>query len=441
MPQAGRERAILVGLELKGRANRRPSSSPEPDGFDTEESIAELAVLAESAGADVLDRVVQMREAPDAATLIGSGKLEELSLQAKAAETDVVIFDRDLSPTQLRNLEGRLPCRVVDRTQLILDIFARRARTREGQLQVELAQLNYLLPRLTGRGAAMSRLGGGIGTRGPGETQLETDRRVIARRIRKIEDDLESVRSGRTIQRRQRQAVPLATVSLVGYTNAGKSTLFNRLTGAGVIADAKMFATLDPTVRHFILPSHRRVLLSDTVGFIRNLPTTLVRAFRATLEEVTEAALLLHVVDVSSDQAAAYTEHVMAVLREIGAESTPQLLVMNKLDQLSGDENAETVRARILGSGAGVDGAPGAVAISARTGEGIPELLDRIDALLPLDPVARTRFRIPHEDGASIHLLHEYARVVEKRFEEEYAEIVADTPESVRKRLSRFVAE
>lgn len=441
MPQAGRERAILVGLELKGRANRRPSSSPEPDGFDTEESIAELAVLAESAGAEVLDRVVQMRESPDAATLIGSGKLEELSLQAKATETDVVIFDRDLSPTQLRNLEGRLPCRVVDRTQLILDIFARRARTREGQLQVELAQLNYLLPRLTGRGAAMSRLGGGIGTRGPGETQLETDRRVIARRIRKIEDDLESVRSGRTIQRRQRQAVPLATVSLVGYTNAGKSTLFNRLTGAGVIADAKMFATLDPTVRHFILPSHRRVLLSDTVGFIRNLPTTLVRAFRATLEEVTEAALLLHVVDVSSDQAAAYTEHVMAVLREIGAESTPQLLVMNKLDQLSGDENAETVRARILGSGAGVDGAPGAVAISARTGEGIPELLDRIDALLPLDPVARARFRIPHDDGASIHLLHEYARVIEKRFEEEYAEIVADAPESIRKRLSRFVAE
>lgn len=441
MPQADRERAILVGLELKGRASRRPSSSPEPDGFDTEESIAELSVLAESAGAEVLDRVVQMREAPDAATLIGSGKLEELSLQAKATETDVVIFDRDLSPTQLRNLEASLPCRVVDRTQLILDIFARRARTREGQLQVELAQLNYLLPRLTGRGAAMSRLGGGIGTRGPGETQLETDRRVIARRIRKIEDDLESVRSGRTIQRRQRQSVPLATVSLVGYTNAGKSTLFNRLTGAGVIADAKMFATLDPTVRHFILPSHRRVLLSDTVGFIRNLPTTLVRAFRATLEEVTEAALLLHVVDVSSDQAAAYTQHVMAVLREISAESTPQLLVMNKLDQLSGDENAETVRARILGTAAGVDGAPGAIAISARTGEGIPELLARIDALLPLDPVSRARFRIPHEDGASIHLLHEYARVVEKRFEEEYAEIVADTPESVRKRLSRFVAE
>ena len=442
MPQAGRERAILVGLEIKGRANRRAGSSPESDGFDTEESIAELAVLAESAGAEVLDRIVQQRDSPDSATLIGSGKVEEVAAQAKGTETDVVIFDRDLSPTQLRNLEERLPCRVVDRTQLILDIFARRARTREGQLQVELAQLNYLLPRLTGHGAAMSRLGGGIGTRGPGETQLETDRRVIAKRIRKIEDDLESVRAGRSIQRRQRQAVPLATVGLVGYTNAGKSTLFNRLTGAAVLADPKMFATLDPTVRHFILPSHRRVLLSDTVGFIRNLPTTLVRAFRATLEEVTEAALLLHVVDVSSEQAPDHAEHVMAVLREIGAETTPQLLVLNKIDRLQGDaSNAEAVRARVLGSGASVDGAPGAIGISARTGDGVAELLARIDELLPLDPIARASFRIPHDEGGAIHLLHEYARVIEKRFEGEYAEIVADAPESVRKRLARFIAE
>lgn len=442
MPQPGRERAILVGLELKGRAGRRPGSSPELDSFDTEESIAELAVLAESAGAEVVDRVVQLRESPDSATLIGSGKLDEVITSAKATDAEVVIFDRDLSPTQLRNLEDRLPCRVVDRTQLILDIFARRARTREGQLQVELAQLNYLLPRLTGRGAAMSRLGGGIGTRGPGETQLETDRRVIGRRIRRIGEDLEAVRAGRAVQRRQRQAVPLATVGLVGYTNAGKSTLFNRLTGADVVADAKMFATLDPTVRHFVLPSNRRILLSDTVGFIRNLPTTLVKAFRATLEEVTEAALLLHVVDVSAEQAPAYTEHVMAVLREIGAETTPQLLVLNKLDLLPKDEaNADAVRARVLGSSAGADGAPGAVVVSARTGAGISELLARIDTLLPLDPVSRVRFRIPHEDGAAMHFLHEYARVVEKRFEGEYSEIVADTPESVKKRLSRFLAE
>ena len=254
MPSAARERAFLVGLDIKGRLRglrRRQMTSQT----SVEESLEELSVLAESAGAEVIDRIVQSREAPQAATLIGSGKVEELARQIKAAGVDVVIFDRDLTPTQQRNLEAALACKVVDRTQLILDIFARRARTREGQLQVELAQLNYLLPRLAGRGIQMSRLGGGIGTRGPGETQLEMDRRRILQRIARMEGDLESVRAGRGIQRRQRQSVPLATIGLVGYTNAGKSTLFNRLTGAGVVADARMFATLDPTVRQFTLPS------------------------------------------------------------------------------------------------------------------------------------------------------------------------------------------
>ena len=249
-------------------------------------------------------------------------------------EADMVLFDAELTPTQLRNLERALDCKILDRTQLILDIFARRARTREGQLQVELAQLNYLLPRLAGRGTEMSRLGGGIGTRGPGETQLETDRRGIYRRIKKLNDQLESVRGGRGTQRRQRQSVPLATIALVGYTNAGKSTLFNRLTGAEVMADARMFATLDPTVRHLTLPSRRKVLASDTVGFIRNLPTTLVKAFRATLEEVTEAALLLHVVDASSPSAPQHTAHVFEVLADIGADQTRQILVLNKMDQM-----------------------------------------------------------------------------------------------------------
>jgi GTPase len=439
VPSAGGEKAILVGLELKGRPPR-PGAITESQDFDSEESIAELAVLAESAGAEVLSRTVQAREAPDAATLIGSGKLAELTGEAYARAADVVIFDRDLSPTQLRNLENAFPCRVIDRTQLILDIFATRARTREGQLQVELAQLNYLLPRLTGRGAAMSRLGGGIGTRGPGETQLETDRRRIFRRIRKIEEDLESVRAGRAVQRRQRQAVPLATISLVGYTNAGKSTLFNHLTNAGVIADARMFATLDPTVRHMVLPSNRRVLLSDTVGFIRNLPTTLVKAFRATLEEVAEAALLLHVVDVSSEHAPAYIEHVMNLLREIGAESTPQILVLNKVDLLDGTAaTAEETRLRVLGNAGNVAGSADAIAVSARSGAGMADLLARIDAKLPHDPVSRVRFRIPHTEGSASHFLHEFARVVETRFEEEYSEIVADAPESVRKRLSRFL--
>lgn len=440
MNPAGRERAILVGLELKGRSSRRPVGSLDSHDFSTEDSLGELAQLVESAGATVIERFIQPRDAVEAATLIGSGKLAELAACAEALNADLVIFDRDLTPTQLRNLERALPCRVIDRTQLILDIFARRARTREGQLQVELAQLNYLLPRLTGRGAAMSRLGGGIGTRGPGETQLETDRRRIFRRIRKIEEELEAVRAGRSVQRRQRQAVPLATVGLVGYTNAGKSTLFNRLTGAGVVADARMFATLDPTVRQLVLPSNRRILLSDTVGFIRNLPTTLVRAFRATLEEVKEAALLLHVIDVSSPYAPHYTQHVMDVLREIGAEGTPQILVLNKADLLpESGTSPEAVRARLLGNVPNVDPETTAVVVSGLTGAGIRQLLERIDAMLPLDPLQTVRFRIPHSDGAAQHLLHEYANVLEKRFEEEYSEIVADAPESIRKRLSRYI--
>jgi GTPase len=440
MPNGG-ERAILVGLDLKGTAARRGGRSPETPVISSEESIEELEVLASSAGAEVVSKTIQSRDAVEAATLIGSGKVNNLSADVQAVSADVVIFDRDLSPTQQRNLERSLDCKVVDRTQLILDIFASRARTREGQLQVELAQLNYLLPRLAGRGTQMSRLGGGIGTRGPGETQLETDRRRIFRRIRKIEEDLESVRAGRTVQRRQRQAVPLATVGLVGYTNAGKSTIFNRLTHAGVLADAKMFATLDPTVRQLTLPSNRRVLLSDTVGFISNLPTTLVKAFRATLEEVTEAAILLHVIDVSSPHAAQHTAHVLRVLRDIGAHETRQVLVLNKVDLLDErDVDADTVRHRVLGSAGGGDTPSTAVAMSAKTGAGIDRLLNEIDRLLPLDPVSVATFRIPHSEGSALHMLHEYARVVDKRYEEEYSEIVAETPESVKKRLSRFLS-
>lgn len=435
-----RERAILVGLDLKGGGGRRGAPSVDLPAMSVEDSIEELATLAHSAGAEVVDTVVQSRDSVEAATLIGSGKVNELSADVAAREIDVVIFDRDLSPTQLRNLERALKCKVVDRTQLILDIFASRARTREGQMQVELAQLNYLLPRLAGRGVQMSRLGGGIGTRGPGETQLETDRRRIFRRIRKVEADLESVRAGRTVQRRQRQAVPLATVSLVGYTNAGKSTLFNQLTSAGVLADARMFATLDPTVRQLRLPSNRRVLLSDTVGFIANLPTTLVKAFRATLEEVTEAALLLHVIDVSSPHAEPQTAHVWRVLTEIGASTTPQLLVFNKTDRLpDGLEDADAVRGRVLGNVGPPETAPPVVGVSARSGAGLDGLIQAIERMLPLDPVSRARFHIPHSDGSVTNFLYEYARVLEKRDGEEYSEIVAETPESVRKRLSKFL--
>jgi GTPase len=405
---------------------------------NAEASLEEMKSLAATAGARVEETVVQSRQAPDSATLIGSGKLDELRRLVEFHEADLVLFDAELTPTQLRNLERALDCKILDRTQLILDIFARRARTREGQLQVELAQLNYLLPRLAGHGIEMSRLGGGIGTRGPGETQLETDRRGIYRRIKKLNDQLESVRGGRETQRRQRQSVPLATIALVGYTNAGKSTLFNRLTGADVTADARLFATLDPTVRHLTLPSRRKALVSDTVGFIRNLPTTLVKAFRATLEEVTEAALLLHVVDASSPDAPQRTAHVSEVLAEIGADQTQQILVLNKMDQIEkGDP--QTLAQRVLGEVKTASAE--AVPVSARTGAGVHELLAAIDQALPLDPVSCQRFCIPAGDGSLIHLLHENAKVLSSQYRGDMLEMVAEVPESVKRRLSEYLAQ
>ena len=375
----------------------------------------------------------------DAATLIGSGKVRELQELADAAHAGVVIFDHDLTPTQQRNLEKAIGVKVIDRTQLILDIFARRARTAEGRLQVELAQLKYMLPRLSGQGRDLSRLGGGIGTRGPGETKLETDRRRIATRIRKLEEDLERVRTGRALHREKRGAVPVPTVSLAGYTNAGKSTLFNRLTAAGVLADARMFATLDPTIRAITLPTHRRVLLSDTVGFVRNLPTTLIEAFRATLEEVADAALIVHVVDASSDQAAQHIAEVFRVLGEIGASATPQILALNKSDCLPAeDRDGGFLGARLLAA-AGQNPLTPAVLTSGLTGEGLGPLFDLIDEVVPFDAMETVRFRIPLRDGAAIAMLHERGRVRSEDYDGNLCELEVDAPESLRRRLARYL--
>jgi len=380
-----------------------------------------------SAGAEVAGEFLQRRDRPDPATLIGRGKLEEIAGAAASVSADLILFDHDLSPSQQRNIERAVHTRVIDRTQLILDIFARHARTREGQLQVELAQLEYMLPRLSGRGIEMSQLGGGIGTRGPGETQLETDRRKIYRRIRHVKEQIENVRRIRAQQRQRRESAPVATVALVGYTNAGKSTLFNALTKAEVLASPKMFATLDPTIRAVELPSRRSVLLSDTVGFIRHLPHTLVTAFRATLEEVQRAAIVLQVSDASSAISAEQDAQVELVLKELEAEKKPRLRVRNKVDLLAAAQR-DALR----------DDAT-TVHVSAVKGIGISTLLDRIDQMLEEDRLSRVHLSVPQKEGKILALLEAKARIFSRQYKDGFVELEAEAPESVLRKVKAWV--
>jgi GTP-binding protein HflX len=454
------ERAILVGVDLSGRSkisragvagaraavrlneasdptadlvadngefHQSASVSPSP-GLNAEESLAEFRELVSSAGGEIAAELMQRRARPDPATLIGAGKVEEIAGVAASTEADLVLFDHDLTPTQLRNLEKALPCRVLDRTQLILDIFARHARTREGQLQVELAQLEYMLPRLTGRGKSMSQLGGGIGTRGPGETKLETDRRRIQRRIDQLKLDLEAVRRVRHQQRQRRETTPVPTVALVGYTNAGKSTLFNRLTGAQVLQSSRMFATLDPKLRAIELPSRRKILLSDTVGFIRNLPHTLVTSFRATLEEVGQAEVLLHVRDAASTYGEEQKAQVEKVLDELEALGKPRIEVLNKIDLL-GEHEREGLQGR---------SAAGEVAVSARTGEGIEALLLAIDAALHSDPVVDADLRVPQQEGGVLAAVEAGMIIHSRSYEGNLVQLSVSGPASLLGRLRAY---
>jgi GTPase len=418
-PTDNHERVFLVGVGLK-----RAAHAPGIEAGEAERaSLDELAELARSAGAGVGGSIFQMRDRIDPATVIGRGKIEEVKIEAHLHKAPLIIFDRNLTPTQLRNLEKGTECRVIDRTQLILDIFARHARSREGQLQVELAQLNYMLPRLAGSAKELSRLGGGIGTRGPGEQKLETDRRRIRERIAKISRAIEAIRNQRSLRRQTRQAVPLGTVALVGYTNAGKSTLFNSLSRAGVLVSSKMFATLDPTVRAVRLPSNRRVLLSDTVGFIRDLPPGLIAAFRATLEEVQESALILHVTDVSNPHHAEQDAEVDKILKELGVADRPRLHVLNKIDRLTPEEVAT------------LNGNHNSARVSGLTGEGLDALLRRIDESMPVDPLLHLQFTLPLANGRAIALVHSLGRVLRSEVRDSTMAFEADVPASVARQL------
>lgn len=381
--------------------------------YDCDISLDELEELAETAGAEVVGRMSQKRDKPDSGTFLGSGRLEELGDFCKNNEVDLVIADSELAPAQLRNIEKATDVRVIDRTTLILDIFAERARSNEGKLQVELAQLRYSLPRLMGQGTKLSRLGGGIGTRGPGETKLESDRRHIRRRIKALEDEFDALEKRRSLARARREKDGVETVVIVGYTNAGKSTLMNTLTEAGVLAQDKLFATLDPTSRALVLPDGRRVMLIDTVGFIRRLPHHLVEAFKSTLEEAVCAKVILNVCDASDPECAEHLKVTNDLLEELGCSGKPIIPVFNKCDLPQADEAAMRL--------------PGAVNISALEGKGLDELLDAVAKALPPTRV-KAKLLIPYSDGAAAAALRKdgVITVEDYRADGLYLELTAD---------------
>src|SRR5438270_5607059 len=394
-PQKTQERALLIGLEKQGVSK-----------WDLQDSLDELRELASSAGAKVVDTVTQKLPKPTAPYYIGRGKAESIKDSCQDQQVTSVIFNDELSPAQGRNLENLLARKVIDRTQLILDIFAQRARSREGRLQIELAQLQYLLPRLTRMWHHLSRQTGGIGTRGPGETQLEVDRRRVQERIGRLERELEAVRKTRAVQRQGRKRHQWPVAAVVGYTNAGKSTLLNLLTGADLVAENRLFATLDPTTRSFTLPNKQRVLLTDTVGFLRKLPHTLIESFKATLEEVHEADLLIHVVDLSHARVDEQMAAVDSVIKELDAFGKQTLIVFNKIDNLPNRDLAEAYLKRY----------PGSVAISARSGENVAALVETLQEALSAWRL-RLHFRIPSKESALIAESHRVGHVLALRYD------------------------
>ena len=409
------EKAVLVGLS-RGR-----------DGAQAEASLDELARLADTAGAEVIERVLHRRDTPDPATFIGKGKAQEVNDIVRETHADTVIVDEELSPAQLRNLEELFGCKVLDRTALIIDIFAQHAHSSEGKAQVELAQLNYFLPRLRGWGESMSRLGGGIGTRGPGETKLEVDRRRIKKRISKLRDDIEDLEKTRTTKRQGRVRSGVSSVALVGYTNAGKSTLLNRLTSAGVLVEDKLFSTLDPTTRRLELPDGRPCVFTDTVGFVRKLPHMLVEAFKSTLEEAIRADLLVHIVDGSEPEPEAEYNAVRDVLGEIGAATVPELIVVNKIDALS-EVGLARIRRRF----------PDAVFISALTGQGVDAMLGQIAASVP-HPEVEVDLLVPYDRGDVVAALHAAGAVLSEQYDESGTRVRARLREDQLARLGSYL--